>query len=60
MVPNGVAGYVTETDPGAIATAIFDFYSNNKEQLLSEGVKKEAARFSWESFAEAITDQTSL
>ena len=50
IVPDRVAGYVTETTPESIADAIFDFYENNREATFIDGVRKTAPQFSWSKF----------
>jgi D-inositol-3-phosphate glycosyltransferase len=54
MVPHGVAGYVTEVSPVAVAAAIVDFYESNNEAQLIEGVKQTAKIFSWDKMVEKI------
>ncbi len=55
MVPNGKAGYVVEVDALSIADAIIDFYENNRSKNLVEGLVEEKKKYSWETFANAIT-----
>ena len=54
IVPDNKVGYVTSQSPSDIASAIVDFYQNNREQEFSVNTKVEKKRFSWESFVEGI------
>ncbi len=54
IVPHNKVGYVTAINPQAIADAIVDFYSNNKETEFSEAVAIEKERFTWRKFIEGI------
>lgn len=54
IVPDGRAGYVTEIDPVQIASAITDFYQNNRSAQLEAGVKEMAKQFTWEEFTRRV------
>jgi len=54
IVPDGKAGYVVEPSPTAIANAIFDFYSANKENLFIDGIKQIRPRFEWGAMVRTI------
>ncbi len=54
IVPNNKVGYVTSKDPTAIADAIVDFYTSNKEEEFAINTASEKKRFSWESLVEGI------
>jgi glycosyltransferase involved in cell wall biosynthesis len=54
IVPHNKAGYVTAIDPKAIADAIIDFYSNNKEQEFVRNTIVEKQRFLWSTFVEGV------
>jgi len=54
IVPDGKAGYVVEPSPTAIANAIFDFYSANKENLFIDGIKQIRPRFEWGAMVNTI------
>jgi len=56
IVPHNVVGYVTEKEPKDIADAIFDFYSNNREEKFSKNAAIEKEKFSWKSMVNAILD----
>ncbi|MBC7778313.1 MAG: glycosyltransferase [Phycisphaerae bacterium] len=48
IVTQGVSGYVVDPDPIAIAGAMRDFFENDREKAMQEGVRLEKQRFSWE------------
>ncbi|HKR06343.1 MAG TPA: glycosyltransferase [Bacteroidia bacterium] len=48
IIPDNVVGYVTKVNPGEIANAIADFYSNNREGEFSKNTALEKNRFSWD------------
>ncbi len=50
IVPNNKVGYVTEINSKAIADAIVDFYTNNKEEEFIKNTILEKQRFLWSSF----------
>ena len=54
IVPNNKVGYVTSGNPKAIADAIVDFYTNNKEEEFTVNTSIEKKRFSWESFVDGV------
>jgi D-inositol-3-phosphate glycosyltransferase len=54
IVTDGVSGYVVEPNPEAIATAIRDYFENQRELAYTEGVREEKKRFSWRFLAEAV------
>lgn len=54
IVPNNKVGYVTSQNPIAIADAIVDFYTNNKEVEFMINTSTEKQRFSWESFVDGV------
>ena len=54
IVPNNKVGYVTSQNPIAIADAIIDFYTNNKEAEFTINTSAEKKRFSWESFVDGV------
>jgi glycosyltransferase involved in cell wall biosynthesis len=53
-------GYVTELNPDAIASAIEDFYVNEREEEMSENVMIEQYRFSWHYMVDAILQLAEL
>ena len=54
IVPDGVAGYITDISADAIADAIVDFYSQNKEAELVAGVKGRKHLFNWNSLVDCF------
>lgn len=54
IITHNKSGYVVDPKPEAIADAIDDFYANQKELLLKEGVKEDKKRFSWGRMIESI------
>lgn len=54
MVTHGQGALVCEPRAEAIAEALDQFYSENREAEFSEMVKREAQRFSWQAMAEGI------
>jgi glycosyltransferase involved in cell wall biosynthesis len=56
MVPDGIAGYVVDPEPEAIAAAIRKYFDENKEQAFTKNVKEEKKKFSWDIFLNAIDD----
>ncbi len=53
-VPNGEVGYVTEKDEQAIADALVDFYTNQREAKFSQNAAEFKKHFSWEKISEGI------
>lgn len=54
IVPHGTAGYVVDVDPTAIADAVVDFYEQEHEAELQQGVRTEKQRFSWDRFVQVL------
>ena len=54
MVTHGQGALVCKPRAEAIAEALDQFYSENREAEFSEMVKREAQRFSWQAMAEGI------
>lgn len=54
IVPNGKVGYVTDISASAIADALLDFYSGNRESEFVSNVKIEKSKFSWPAFVKGI------
>ncbi len=55
-VPDKKVGYVTEINATAIADAIVDFYSNNREQQFTANTVTEKQRFLWSSFVKGLEE----
>ncbi|HEY1038110.1 MAG TPA: glycosyltransferase [Bacteroidia bacterium] len=56
IVPHGKAGYVIEPDPKIIASAIVDYFENNKEEEFTKGVIEEKRKYEWSTFIGAFLD----
>ncbi len=57
IVPNGEVGYVVPPEnPQAIANALDNFYTHQREEEFSKGTAENKKRFSWEAMAEGILD----
>jgi D-inositol-3-phosphate glycosyltransferase len=54
IVTHGKSGYVTEVLPESIADAIDDFFENDRNAAMTEAVKSEKKRFSWENLVKGI------
>lgn len=55
-VPDKKVGYVTEVNAKAIADAIVDFYTNNREQQFTANTVTEKQRFLWSSFVNGVRE----
>ena len=56
IVPDDKVGYVVEPDAVPIASAIEKIYQNGNLLRMSENMKTEKQRFSWEYFTEQISE----
>jgi D-inositol-3-phosphate glycosyltransferase len=56
IVPDQKAGYVTDTEPKAIASAIADFFGNKRSEEFIAHVKNEKKRFYWPAFVEGMME----
>ena len=57
VVDDKKTGYVVEPEkPDAIASAVKDYFGNNREESFRENVDKEKMRFSWERMMETIEE----
>jgi glycosyltransferase involved in cell wall biosynthesis len=54
IVPDKIAGYVTNISSKSIADAIVDFYNNNRETEFTQNVAIEKKRFLWSSFVQGL------
>lgn len=54
IVPHMSVGYVTETSPGSIADAIYDFYTNAREVTFTKNIATEKEKFSWHNMVSGI------
>ena len=53
-VPHGKTGYVVKPDALVLSQSIEKIYENNNLQKMSENMKTEKRRFSWEYFSEQL------
>ncbi|MDC1105929.1 glycosyltransferase [Prolixibacteraceae bacterium] len=56
IVPDQKVGYVVDTAPDKIATALDDFYLNNRYNSFVENVKEEKKKYSWDKLTKACDD----
>lgn len=55
VVKDGKTGYIVKPgNPEEIARAVHRFYQNGVDRIMTENIRKEAYRFSWERMGEAI------
>lgn len=54
VIPHRKAGYCVEPQPREIADAIVDYFENQREAELTEGVKEEKRKYSWAKLTEAL------
>jgi len=55
IIPHMKGGYVVSPDPSEIADAILDFFKAGRAEEFTEGIRKEKARFSWETMVKNIS-----
>lgn len=58
IVPDGKAGFVVEPDAGQIADAIVRYFDEAWEARLTEGVRDEKKKYSWDKMTSAIASLT--
>jgi len=56
IVSDKRCGYVVKPDTEQIASAILDYFGNNRKAVFTEGVKKEKEKFSWDKMTAAIIE----
>lgn len=56
IVPHGEAGYVCNPEAGEIATALTDFFVNQRKQTFEENVRTGKLRFGWDRFTRLFYD----
>lgn len=54
LVPNEKAGFVTEINPEAIAASIEKFYIENRQESMSNFVKVEKEKYSWDKMMDSL------
>lgn len=57
VIRDGETGYVVEKEnPAALASAIINFYSDNKESIFVSNIRNEVEKYSWEKFTEGLME----
>ena len=56
IIPHMKGGYVVTPDPEAIAEAIDDFFTNNRSESFTEGIRDEKKRFGWGQMVKSIME----
>lgn len=56
LVPHQVVGYLVERDEQAIAQAISDYYTQNKEAEFTANIEVEKQKFTWKYLTEQLLD----
>ena len=54
IVEDGKVGYVVDVNVAATATAIVDFFKNDRLKEMTEGVRDNKGLFSWDKMVKAI------
>ena len=56
LIPAGVVGYVVPPTPAAIADAVVDFYTEQREETFAAGVREQKKQFSWPVMVAALKE----
>lgn len=56
IVPDGKCGYVVNPEPGAIADAINDFFTNDRSEHFTNGVREIKVKFTWDKLTNSIIE----
>lgn len=56
IIPNNVAGYVTEPDERSIADALYDFFNNDKKDFFESNVREEKKKYLWSNMTSAVLE----
>ena len=56
LIPAGVVGYVVPPTPAAIADAVVDFYTKQREKSFTAGVREQKKQFSWPVMVAALKE----
>ncbi len=56
IVADGKCGYVVKPEPEAVAEAINDYFTNNRQEQFTKGVMEEKAKFTWDKITTTIID----
>ena len=54
IVHHGKMGYAVNPDPDDIATAILDYFTNNRKEAFTEYVRKEKTKYGWGKLTDAF------
>lgn len=54
IVPDGRVGYVVRPDEHAIADALVDFFSNNRQNEFTEGILAEKKKYAWSNMTRSV------
>ncbi len=54
IIPHGRGGYVVKPEPETVAQALIDFFSNDRYDEFSHGIKKEKGKYSWETMVKNL------
>ena len=54
IVPHGKCGYVVKPEAREVANAIDDYFTNNRQEQYTAGVREEKAKFTWNKLTESI------
>ena len=60
IIEHGKCGYVVEPNETAIADAIFDFYSNNRENEMKTEVRLAKVKFGWDKLTKTVFEIATL
>ncbi|MGZ3867329.1 MAG: glycosyltransferase [Bacteroidia bacterium] len=56
IIPHNKCGYVVESDPKAIADAIVDYFTNNRQAAMSAAMAEEKKKYDWNIFSNNIVN----
>ncbi len=54
IIPQGKCGYVVQPNTKEIADSLCDFYENQRETQLSEGMREEKKKYDWKIFVDGV------
>jgi D-inositol-3-phosphate glycosyltransferase len=60
LIPDGEVGYVVPPTPQAIADAVVDFYTQQREDTFTAGVREHKKQFSWPVMVAALKEVARL
>jgi D-inositol-3-phosphate glycosyltransferase len=56
IVPDKKCGYVVKPDPGEIASAISDFFENERSREYIANIREEKKKYAWDRMTSAVTE----